>query len=85
MMSFFVCILYASKAAVKMASKFVEEVATDENWGIGLRDICWSFKEISTKGLAKAWRATDRRHNFLREPHDRRADLQLHTSGSFYH
>jgi hypothetical protein len=33
-MSFFVCFLYASKAAVNMSSKFVEEVATDETWDI---------------------------------------------------
>lgn len=35
-MSFFVCFLYASKAAAKMASKFAEEVATDGNGDIGL-------------------------------------------------
>jgi hypothetical protein len=38
-MSFFVCFLYTSKAAVNMASKFVEEVATDETWDVIEGDI----------------------------------------------
>ena len=33
-MSFFVFLLYASKAAVKMVSKFVEEVAVGGIWDI---------------------------------------------------
>lgn len=35
-MSFFVCFLYVSKAAVNILSKFLEEVAVDETWDIGL-------------------------------------------------
>jgi hypothetical protein len=31
-MSFFVCFLYAFKAAVKIVSKFVEEVEVDGAW-----------------------------------------------------
>jgi hypothetical protein len=31
-MSFFVCFLYAFKAAVKIVSKFVEEVEGDGTW-----------------------------------------------------
>jgi len=35
-MSFFVCFLYAFRAAVKIVSNFVEEVAVDGTWDIVL-------------------------------------------------
>ena len=40
-MSFFVFLLYASKAAVKMVSKFVEEVAVDGIWDIVIVERSW--------------------------------------------
>jgi len=40
-MSRFVWFLYASKAAVKIVSKFVEEVAVDGTWDIVLVEGAW--------------------------------------------
>ena len=40
--SFFVCFLYSFKEAVKMASKFGEEVEADEIWDIVQVEGAWA-------------------------------------------
>ena len=40
-MSVFVCCLYASKAALKIVSKSVEDVAVDGTWDIVLTEGAW--------------------------------------------
>jgi len=40
-MSRFVCFLYASKAAVKIVSKFVEEATVDGTWDMVLIEGAW--------------------------------------------